>query len=488
MNYNKNDTMRKANNNKKENIVKSELPKSFKCPYCFNKIMANGVAFRSRTIYTKQDISEFSEQEAENKKIYLEATDELYEGFWKLYPGSKPQNTKENPTYEKHPVLSPFDERYITDTKLKDGMKLIFNTDADGFTNEAIDTEGVSTKIRICPHCHNKLPFEFGKYPIKYISVVGITSSGKTVFLSQLLSNIDDYLDTVGMTIAGLTQEVDDFVRKYRIRRGEKLPAGNATNVLTRPLPINVKINKTGQKATLVFYDIAGENCVNPEQMEKYGQFIRNADGIIMVVDPKQFPDLLFLNDEEEMEDAYHPNRVAKAMYESFGSSEFLGGECNTPLAATISKSDLLRNCQHIAAGENSNIFRTIEYENYNGFGLAYEDWRSITSEVEMLLKKSKRGRLLVNTLEQYFPNSSYFAVSALNNKPTVLEEGKVKRYQMDVLPKPVRIEEPLYWILQRLGIVTEVHKKSGSNHIDNSKSDGNGKKEIGGLLKGLFH
>ena len=43
--------------------------------------------------------------------------------------------------------------------------------------------------------------------------------------------------------------------------------------------------------------------------MNKYGPFIKNADGMIMIIDPKQFSDLLFLNKEEEkeLEEAYHP-------------------------------------------------------------------------------------------------------------------------------------------------------------------------------------
>lgn len=445
---------------KKENIMQLRMPQEYKCPYCFGKIMANGVAFRAETIYTRQDINELTEAEAEKKRLYLEKTDEVYEGFWKLYPGSKPENTKDNPTYEKHAVLSPFDnERCITNDNLKGKGQIIFNKDEDGFINEAVDTEGKSTKIRICPHCHNRLPFEFGKYPIKYISVVGITSSGKTVFLSQLLANIDTFLDKAGLTIVGLTREVEDFVRKYKIKKGEKLPGGTKESILTKPLPINVTNQKTKQKTTLVFYDIAGENCVRPEQMDKFGGFIRNADGIIMVMDPRQFSDLLYLSDEEEVDDVYNPNRVAQAMYQAFGSSKS-GGKCNVPLAATISKSDLLRNCQHIAAGEHSNIFKDINYENYTGSGFAYEDWKSITGEVQILLKKSVLGGTLVNTLKANFPNNSYFAVSALNHKPVVSKEGKEQYYQMDVLPKPVRIEEPLYWILYELGIIESVHKK----------------------------
>ena len=34
--------------------------------------------------------------------------------------------------------------------------------------------------------------------------------------------------------------------------------------------------------------------------MEKYGQFICNADGIIMIMDPRQFTDLVYLGDDDE--------------------------------------------------------------------------------------------------------------------------------------------------------------------------------------------
>ncbi|MFR2605771.1 MAG: hypothetical protein ACLTAX_11490 [Waltera sp.] len=51
--------------------------------------------------------------------------------------------------------------------------------DPEGFLYQVRDEEGRDTKVRICPHCHNPLPFEYGKYPVKYIAVVGITELRK---------------------------------------------------------------------------------------------------------------------------------------------------------------------------------------------------------------------------------------------------------------------------------------------------------------------
>lgn len=438
----------------------SGVQESFKCPYCFEKIFARGVAFRSMTAYTQQDLDDFSGDEREKKKLYLLSSDELYEKFWNRYPGSKPEDNDRNRTYERNPVISQFDARFLTNSRFTDGSRLIFKEDEDGFLNEVIDTEGNHSRIRICPHCHNKLPFEFGKYPIKYIPVVGITSSGKTVYLSQVLGKIKQILIRADMTVAGLCPEVDEFVKYHTIRKGQSLPGGNATDVLTTPIPVNVKNNKDGRRYTLVFYDIAGENCVDAGQMEKYGSFIRNADGIIMIMDPRQFTDLVYLgnDDEDNMDDAYTPDKVASAMYTAFVASDFAGGKCEIPLAATLSKSDLLKGTGVI--GDYSNIFQNIHYNDYEVRGFPYDDWLNLNTEVRMLLtRKSINGEILDNQLEQFFPKHAYFAFSALNGTPEVLEEGNTKKYQMNVNPEAVRVEEPLFWLLYKMNIIDKVTK-----------------------------
>ena len=466
--------MRKEVTMEKENT--SMVQQGFKCPYCFRKIMPDGVAFRAMTAYSPQDLEDDPDAVKAEKMIYALREDELYENFWRKYPGSKPVDTESHRTYERYPVISPYDDRYITEAKFRSGEKLIFRRDEDHFLNEVIDTEGNSSKIRICPHCHNRLPFEFGKYPVKYISVVGITSSGKTIFLSQLLRRIKEILARVDMTVAGLCPEADEFVRGHTIRMGQNLPGGNATNVLTTPVPINVKRNKTGERYTLVFYDIAGENCVQPEQMEKYGQFIVNADGIIMIMDPKQFTDLIYIPEEEgEDIDAYSPDRVVDAMYNAFVSANSAGGKSSIPLAAALSKSDLLKGHQDI--GDHRNMFQDIPYGEYSQKGFPYDDWNNISTEVwQLLSRKSIKGEILDNGLKQFFPRHSYFAFPALGGRPRVAMEGGQRRYQIDISAQPKRIEEPLYWILYEFGLIEKVRKRGQ----EDPKSRG--------IAGGLFH
>lgn len=459
-----NDTEKNPKQNpKKVDTTNNGMPEFFKCPYCFAKIFARGVAFRSMTAYTQQDLDDFSGEEREKKKLYVLSSDDLYEKFWNRYPGSKPEDSERNRTYERNPVISQFDARYITNSRFTDGSQLIFKTDEDGFLNEVIDTEGNHSKVRICPHCHNKLPFEFGKYPVKYIPVVGITSSGKTVYLSQILGKIKEVLIRADMTVAGLCPEVDEFVKNHTIRRGQNLPGGNATNVLTTPVPVNVKNNKDGRRYTLVFYDIAGENCVDAGQMEKYGQFICNANGIIMIMDPRQFTDLIYLgnDDEDNMDDdTYSPDKVVAAMYTAFVAADFAGGQSDIPIAATLSKSDLLKGTGVI--GDYSNMFQNIRYNDYEVRGFPYEDCINVNTEVKMMLtRKSIKGEILDNQLKQFFPNHSYFAFSALNGMPVVSEEGSAKRYQMEVNPEAVRVEEPLFWLLYKMNIIDKAVKNN---------------------------
>ncbi|MEI3282045.1 MAG: hypothetical protein V8R61_04760 [Enterocloster sp.] len=157
-----------------------------------------------------------------------------------------------------------------------------FHLDQDGFTDSVTDAFGEVTKVRICPYCHNPLPANYGKYPVHFIATVGITSSGKTVYLSQLMRHMDEIMANVGLGTLSMTEADTRFVREHQVKKDVPLPQGTTPGALSEPL-FYVILNN-GQYHTLVFYDVAGENCVNQEEMGKFGPFIENADGIIMIL------------------------------------------------------------------------------------------------------------------------------------------------------------------------------------------------------------
>ena len=374
-----------------------------KCPYCFGKFVPDGVAFKAMTVYTQQDLEDFSETEQMEKKAFIEKEDEVYERFWREYPGSKPFFE-----YEKNPVIANYKAKCLKGT---------YVNDKDNFLVQAVDTEGKTTKVRICPHCHNPLPFEFGKYPVKYIALVGITGSGKTVYLAQMFKKIEEILAHVNLTVVGTHSEMDEFIKSHKIEKNEFLPVGTTSDKLTLPIPVNVVNNITKRRYSFIFYDIAGENCVREDNINKYGKFIRNADGIIMIVDPKQFYELFDLDEDGNTDDMYKPEKVVDAMFTAFVSEDSESNSSNIPLAAVLSKSDILRG----GLPEYSNVFKSLDYRKYKNEGFLYDEWQDIHIELYRLLCNEKitmQGKIFEDKLNICFPNDGYFAFCALNCTP----------------------------------------------------------------------
>ena len=199
--------------------------------------------------------------------------------------------------------------------------------DAEGFVDSVTDFYGMETKERICPYCHNPLPPNYGKYKVHFIATVGITSSGKTVYLSQLLRRMDEYMANVGLGTLNMTSANNKFLKEHPVKMDMPLPKGTLPGALSDPLFYVVLDNNVYH--TLVFYDVAGENCVKPEDMGKYGPFIENADGIIMILDPNQFS---VINQSYDGDETTSPKAVVQAMFNSFLSSKNVNGpaQCHT--------------------------------------------------------------------------------------------------------------------------------------------------------------
>lgn len=431
------------------------------CPYCFTKFHSDFALFKAETYYTAQDGIKDSTDE---RYKYLEHEDKRFNDFWRRYPGGIKVGNDDMDSdhhydgwnhatlgiteYANEKMLAAMTDEEKKDVPIKIDESSL-SRDAEGFIYKVRDTMGESTQNRICPHCHNQLPYEFGKYPIKYIAVVGITRSGKTVYLSQLMKHIDEYMTRMNLTVITSHYEIDRFVKWHPLRRNCKLPNSTNPEVLTPPMVINVKHNVDGRRFTIVFFDIAGENCVDRQAMEEYGKFVVCADAIIMLVDPSQMVDITNQHTSDEV--ITQPQRVAQAMQECFIASQNVGGKTSIPLAATISKSDLLKT----VLPEHSRVFRNIEYSEYKEpFGFAEYDALLINHELQTMITGGRNlaGIGFKNVLDQSFGKYSFFAVSGLN--------CDIKGNELLSEPEPLRIEEPLAWILNKLGIVSSLERQ----------------------------
>lgn len=437
------------------------------CPYCFKKFGHEYVHFKAKSVFTRQDMEQDNRENEsmevsfddpfsgllaletqgkaeDHKRLFLQKKDAEYEAFWAKYPGSRPDWE-----YREYPVLKPTDVNMLKGT---------FQKDKDGFVFSATDIWGEETKERICPLCHNPLPSTYGKFPVKFISTVGITSSGKTVFLTQLMRNFGSIMARVGMGAFKLADGIDEFLQDHPVKKGVALPLGNTTEALSKPLFYNIRNQKNTY--TLVFYDIAGENCTSPDGMSKFGPFIRNADGIIMILDPKQFRQI-----GGNKEETASPETVLTAMYSAFLDSDNSSGKTKVPLAVAFSKSDTLMGKEFLP--ESSNIFQDISYPQA---GFNVNEFRNVNGEVRGFLNRAKEGKQLLTTVATCFERFGLFAFSALRCDVRAEEEetGGRKRtvYKPVEDPEPLRIEEALLWILAEENIIPKCGEERHSSGL----------------------
>lgn len=423
-----------------------------KCPYCFEEFSHQNVSFRSETGFSSEFISEreieLEREEDEGRKIDLRLIiqnarnyeikkDRVYANFWKRMVGDEDY---ENDKFCQMPCLNMDD--------VSSSEKIY---DEDGFLEAIKDKAGRKTERRICPYCHNILPKFYGKYELKFISVVGITSSGKTVYLSQLIDNLEDDLVKVGCSVM-YSAEATEFRKNHIVRKGYPLPAGTVVRFVP-PLFFTVQGNR---HVTLVAYDIAGEACVDVENITTYGSFIKNSDGILMLIDPGQFKKLhaaLESTSAQITEDEKaSPTAVIAAVHGAFtgGSRE----RSNIPIAVTISKSDMLFDVTD-SAGDllipfNSNVRQDVSATPDKRFN--YQDYQNVNADVSIMV--SRQFPALHESVKNNFAKYGYFAVSALGCDVESMETDDGLTWTPATDPMPLRIEEPFCWILKEWDVI----------------------------------
>lgn len=450
-----------------------------KCPYCFEVFNDNEVHFRVPTINDPdtsvlpdwcdsiEDLMDSPrlspEQKTEMANAYWEAnfyapqSDEKYEKFWSAFDGGTTEPIPANhryPPYRKRIIVPSKDRKYLKpyNKDKPESIDSYFRRDSVGnsnnetFVSEIKLFDDTECSERVCPKCHNPLPSLYGAYPVKFISIVGITHSGKTVYLSQFLKHFTDLLPEVGYQVPQFTPALSAFVKNNKVAVKEKLPAGTPPKSFQQPVICD--ISDENQRYTLVMYDVAGElfdiEKYPAAEVNKFAEFIRNSDAIMMLIDPMQFSRLweaLPLEDEA----LASPNTAINTL------NHLLGNALKPiPFAACISKCDEI---YEVMSDEYVRILKS-DY-----VGIARTDFR--------YKKQTKLNAEQINAYEEYlsdyvhqnnqafngllatcFDDYSYFALSALGcsvDKATSAPIGPIA---------PKRIMDPFYWIMYKLGLI----------------------------------
>ncbi|WP_329561470.1 TRAFAC clade GTPase domain-containing protein [Kitasatospora sp. NBC_01266] len=317
---------------------------------------------------------------------------------------------------------------------------------------------GVTTPVRACRTCHSDLPTDYCDQQSRIIALVGPKTAGKSTATTVLVHELRGRagrpfgaaLPAMGASTQARFQEMEEDLYD-----GLRLPAPTQSAAMSfnDPLMFRLSLPRPGLRGdgsrhtSLVFFDAAGENLASAEAMDRYTAYLAAADGIILMVDPLQLRtvrDLLAEQGRHLPDIEAPPVQIVADLAEQLrghrrGNSQ---GRVSTPLAVALTKSDELRTVLPPGSPVATNATHT-------GGKLDEADRLGVHHEVRALLEDWDGGALY-RQLDRDFQTFSLFALSALGAPPPAGAPADAPKQG----PQPVRVEDPLFWLLGLRGLL----------------------------------
>lgn len=452
------------------------------CPYCFKQMQDDEVMFRSEKVnkgesdilpdryadyesfeqhYTGAD-KEFLKQQYLDWEFYKEAPDPIYEEWWRNYGGTTENNPADlvlkirayrrkvidpmNPEHQQYLTQQP-DGSYVKRDEQGMVTQVELNTPAHELCNR-----------RVCRHCHNPLPDNYGKNPVKFATVVGITGAGKTIYLSQLLRKMRSYATKVGLSAIVTNSGVRTFLDNNKVAANEQLPGSTPAEQFQQPLFYELVQNLGGNRKkteTFVLYDVAGEVFKDANLVTKFAPFVAHADGVLVLIDPMQFEVVTMASEHGKQLD--EPVTVLEVIHNIF-SHGHSDKKCDVPFAICMSKADMPEFQQVLDPDLRAMLLEEVQgVRDRSGYNLPLfnaRDYNTIAEELNRFIQDNEMD--LAEVLRDNYSTYDYFAFTALGCEVDTNEEnGYTYQYPVGpVLPK--RVEEPILWLFNRLGYIGE--------------------------------
>ena len=447
------------------------------CPYCFRHMGDHEVLFRSEKVHTGEcdilpeqydDVQDFqANYQGPDKENLLRryrdwtffqaGPDPEYERFWQAFNGTTEYDLADAhlgvKAYHRR-VIDPQDpahQRYLRPQERGDFLI----RDRQGMAVQIELTTGERCGRRVCRFCHNPLPANYGKTPVKFLTVIGIVGAGKTVYLSQLFKNMGRYAREAGLSAMVTGPSVLNFLEANPVAVGKPLPGATPEQRLQQPLFYELAQNAGGSRKrteTLVMYDVAGEVFRSEQLVARFAPFVEHADGVLLLIDPMQFEVVSSVRtDEPERED---PSRVLAVIHQivSHGDTE---RKCATPFAVCISKADKMMDL--FSDSLRGLLLRDLGgVQGPDGFAEPVFDAKSYNPVLKELTAFVRAHNMdLAHLLRTHYTHYAYFAFTALGCgvQERRRADGSLEYQPVGpVLPK--RIEEPLLWLFHMLGYI----------------------------------
>ena len=217
------------------------------------------------------------------------------------------------------------------------------------------------TGIRVCPTCHTPLPSGLGDSASPLIGMVGARGTGKTVFMTVLLHQLqngvgrryDAAVEIVGdmpdgrsaATAFSADLERPLFSRRQMIQKTEERFGRQPPFVVQWRQPKRFLFLDRTKTMALSFYDQSGEDLTRQDSVNSH-HYLAAASGLMLLLDPLQLPmvrDHIAVPDDAVVE-GEPPISVLTRVTEMLRGSHGIPvrKKVPTPIAVVFSKLDAL--------------------------------------------------------------------------------------------------------------------------------------------------
>ncbi|MBW6436453.1 hypothetical protein KZ829_22180 [Actinoplanes hulinensis] len=312
--------------------------------------------------------------------------------------------------------------------------------------------------VKVCPHCHSRMPPSFGEGRSPLIAMAGAPHTGKSVYLRILA---DQLRHGMGLRFGADVKLIGDEQfsnttgrADYLDPAGELFPGGQlyaktqqASEGRRDPIVFGWRQRRMGRYDTtlLSFFDTAGEDLSSMSTVDNL-RYLGAADALILLLDPFLIPRA---RDQINLpKSAYTTNQstvdVLNRVTDNLRESRHLGGRKNIPIpvAVVFAKIDAFFDVW----GEDHPLVQRPEPGPY------YDETAGRATHEYVRGQLADWGAHDVdNHLTHNYKNYRYFAVSALGAEPD---------YDNDIIDPngvhPFRVDEPLLWLLSQFGVVPD--------------------------------
>ena len=255
---------------------------AFICPYCGKKIDESNILFvydGYPTLYA--DTVRFNFLTKCSSQWPFDNGDR----FKGLYFHPVPENTRYEDTKHVPVVTYARLSAGLTPRELADPDML----NATGEEKPEPNDDPIPISNRACPHCHCRLPNNYGVYDTMFVSMMGGRAAGKTAFLLAMIHQLSTQLPSRALGSAQLHAESQIFYNLqneyYQTHNGTTLPTPKDERLFPFVFEYTYFNNSVTKKCFVVIYDIAGEGMSQPDYL--LGHLgIKQAKTVLLMLDP----------------------------------------------------------------------------------------------------------------------------------------------------------------------------------------------------------